>query len=82
MRCHDPAAEGATCAIPDLVANTATAGGNMDVSAFFFSHQQNQTVNQTVFHENAAAGLGGISGMAVSGLLTLILVLAGALTVL
>lgn len=81
MRCHDPTAEGATCAIPELTTSTATAGGNLDAGAFFFSRQQNMTVNQTVYHENSAAGFGGLTGLSGSLLLMLGFVYAGVLGV-
>ena len=47
-RCKDPAADKATCAVPEI-ANNATA------KTFFFSQQHNQTPNQTVSGEKSLA---------------------------
>jgi beta-glucanase (GH16 family) len=56
-RCKDPSAKDAICVIPDqntapdpavVVKNTTSAQGN------FFSNNENQTVNQTVYHKSTA----------------------------
>ncbi|KAL8986674.1 MAG: hypothetical protein Q9177_004053 [Variospora cf. flavescens] len=48
-RCRDINAPNATCEVPDI---TAPPQGNVSANTFFFSQQQNMTVNQTVPGDN------------------------------
>ena len=57
-RCKNPAAAGATCAIPDQTAapDPGTPQGNgAAASTYFFSNDKNKTINQTVYHKNGVA---------------------------
>ncbi|PQE33558.1 glycoside hydrolase family 16 protein [Rutstroemia sp. NJR-2017a WRK4] len=58
-RCKDPHAANAICAVPDQTAapnpNDPT-NGNASASTYFFSNQQNQTNNQTVYKKSGAPG--------------------------
>lgn len=58
LRCKDPAAVNAICAIPEI---TDAPNGNMSAKTFFFSQEKNSTFNQTVFgskQENEGIKLG------------------------
>lgn len=51
-RCHDPEAVNATCSIPEVTIDT---NSNATAHTFFFSKQNNMTVNQTVSGLTSAA---------------------------
>lgn len=51
-RCHDTSAPKATCSIPDVTSDT---NSNATAHTYFFSQQQNMTVNQTVSGEKTSA---------------------------
>lgn len=51
LRCHDPSAPGAVCAIPDTTAKNTTPAG------WFFTYQNNMTNNQTVSGQDNAGSV-------------------------
>lgn len=56
LRCRDPSASGAVCAIPDTTATNATPAG------WFFTYQNNMTNNQTVSgQDNAGSVTSGVA---------------------
>lgn len=64
-RCKDPSASGAVCPIPDQVGPPDTAIDSSsvgNVSAFFFSDQQNMTANQTIYHQSGVTTIKEKSG--------------------
>lgn len=63
LRCANPSAPGAICAIPDQIGApdpvTNTSSGNSSAATYFFSNEKNKTVNQTVYHKS---GVGTFKG--------------------
>jgi hypothetical protein len=59
MRCTNPSAPGAICAIPDQIGapdpGTNTSSGNSSAATYFFSDDKNKTPNQTVYHKSGVA---------------------------
>jgi beta-glucanase (GH16 family) len=60
IRCKDPSAKGAICVIPDQntapdpTVMTAPDSNLTSAQGNFFSNNENQTVNQTVYHKSTA----------------------------
>lgn len=58
LRCKDPTAPGAICAIPDQYGapdpGTNTSSGNSSAATYFFIDDKNKTANQTVYHKNGS----------------------------
>ena len=66
LRCTDPSVPGAICAIPDQFGapdtnTTNTSSGNSSAATYFFSNENNMTVNQTVYHKSGVTGSRGLN---------------------
>lgn len=73
-RCPNVAAPNATCEVPELV---SAPNGNGSAATYFFSHQKNMTVNQTVSGmKSSGFSMNGDAQWRLQGILTVLTLIA------